>query len=388
MSLLDLMGEKKLRTQEIYIFLVILTVATAFGLQVWRTLYNNYAAEVVGLNGLQNGVVQSIREIPGFLALLVIYLLLIINEHRLAALSVLIMGLGICLTGLLPSFYGLIFTTLMMSFGFHYFETLNQSLTLQHFDTHTSPLVFGRLRSLGAASNILVGGLVFGLTAVLPFQSIYIIFGLLVVMFALYCFKMDPVDKTLPPQSKGIVVRKEYWLFYMLTCLAGARRQVFMAFAVFLLVKNFEYTVRIVTILFVINNVVNYFLSPIIGKAINRFGERKVLSLEYFSLIFIFLTYAFTSSALVAGIMYIMDHIFFNFGIAIRTYFQKISRKQDIAPSMAVGFTINHVAAVVIPTIGGWLWMVDHKIPFIAGAVLSLFSLVLTQFIKVKAAQS
>jgi len=382
------MGEKKLRTQEIYIFLVILTVATAFGLQVWRTLYNNYAAEVVGLNGLQNGVVQSIREIPGFLALLVIYLLLIINEHRLAALSVLIMGLGICLTGLLPSFYGLIFTTLMMSFGFHYFETLNQSLTLQHFDTHTSPLVFGRLRSLGAASNILVGGLVFGLTAVLPFQSIYIIFGLLVVMFALYCFKMDPVDKTLPPQSKGIVVRKEYWLFYMLTCLAGARRQVFMAFAVFLLVKNFEYTVRIVTILFVINNVVNYFLSPIIGKAINRFGERKVLSLEYFSLIFIFLTYAFTSSALVAGIMYIMDHIFFNFGIAIRTYFQKISRKQDIAPSMAVGFTINHVAAVVIPTIGGWLWMVDHKIPFIAGAVLSLFSLVLTQFIKVKAAQS
>lgn len=360
MILLDLLGEKKLRSRKIFAFLVILTVAAAFGLQVWRTLYNNFAVEVVGLNGFQNGVVQSTREIPGFLAFLVIYVLLIIKEHRLAALSVLIMALGVCLTGMLPSFYGLIFTTLLMSFGFHYFETLNQSLTLQHFDTRASPLVFGRLRALGSASNILVGGLVFVLTAVLSFQSIYLLFGLLVSMIALYCFRMDPVDKNLPPQRKGIVLRKEYWLYYTLTCLAGARRQVFVAFAVFLLVKNFEYPVRMIAILFVVNNAVNYVISPLIGRAINRFGERRVLSLEYFSLVFIFLTYAYTKSALVVGIMYILDHIFFNFSIAIRTYFQKISRNEDIAPSMAVGFTINHITAILIPTIGGWLWLVDH----------------------------
>lgn len=388
MKVLDLLGEESFRTTKIYIFLVILTVATAFGFQVWRTLYNNFAVEVVGLNGFENGVVQSIREIPGFLALLVIYLLLIIKEHRLAALSVLIMGLGVCLTGLLPSFFGLVFTTLLMSFGFHYFETLNQSLTLQHFDTRTSPLVFGRLRSLGAASNILVGGLVFGLTVVFSFQNIYVLFGLLVSVVALYCFKMDPVDKNMTPQKKGLVLKKEYWLFYTLTCLAGARRQVFVAFAVFLLVKNFEFSVRIIAVLFVVNNVVNYFLSPIIGKAINRFGERKILSLEYFSLIFIFLTYAFTNSALVVGIMYILDHVFFNFSIAIRTYFQKIGRKEDIAPSMAVGFTINHIAAVAIPAIGGWLWLVDYKIPFIAGAVLSIVSLGFTQCINLREAQS
>ncbi len=387
MKVLNLLGEESFRTKKIFIFLVILTVSATFGLQVWRMLYNNFAVEVVGLNGFENGVVQSIREIPGFLALLVIYLLLIIKEHRLAALSVLIMGLGVCLTGLLPNFFGLIFTTLLMSFGFHYFETLNQSLTLQHFDTRTSPLVFGRLRSLGSASNILVGGLVFGLTVVLSFQYIFILFGLLVSMVALYCFKMDPVDKNITPQKKGLILKKEYWLFYTLTCLAGARRQVFVAFAVFLLVKNFEYSVRIIAILFVVNNVVNYFLSPIIGKAINRYGERRILSLEYFSLIFIFLTYAFTNSALVVGIMYILDHIFFNFSIAIRTYFQKICKKEDIAPSMAVGFTINHIVAVVIPTIGGWLWLVDHKIPFIAGAVISIVSLGFTQFINVRETQ-
>ena len=165
--------------------------------------------------------------------------------------------------------------------------------------------------------------------------------------------------------------------------MAGARRQIFIAFAVFLLVKKFDYTVQEITALFVINNVINYFLSPQIGKAIIKFGERKVLSLEYSSLLFIFIAYAYTDSKMIVALLYILDHIFFNFAIAIRTYFQKVGDPRDIAPSMAVGFTINHIAAVVIPAVGGLLWIVDYKIPFIAGAAMSLISLTAVQLIKI-----
>ena len=140
-----------------------------------------------------------------------------------------------------------------------------------------------------------------------------------------------------------MIVRKKYWLFYFLTFMGGARRQIFIAFAVFLLVKKFHFTIQEITILFVVNNVINYFLSPAIGKSTIRFGERKVLSLEYFSLIFIFLAYAAVQSKALLAILYILDHIFFNFAIAIRTYFQKVADPRDIAPSMAVGFTINHI---------------------------------------------
>ena len=179
-----------------------------------------------------------------------------------------------------------------------------------------------------------------------------------------------------------MVLKKNYWLYYTLTFLAGARRQVFVAFAVFLLVKNFGFSIRTITLLFLINNVINYFLSPLIGKAIVRFGERKVLSLEYISLIFIFLAYAFSENAVVVGCMYVLDHVFYNFGISIRTYFQKIGDQKDIAPTMAVGFTINHIAAVVLPVLGGWLWLLDYKIPFIAGAFLAALSLFFSQFIR------
>ena len=133
--------------------------------------------------------------------------------------------------------------------------------------------------------------------------------------------------------------------------------------------------------LFVVNNAINYFLSPLIGKAIVRFGERKVLSAEYFSLIFIFIAYALVDSKMLVAVLYILDHIFFNFAIAIRTFFHKIGDHQDIAPSMAVGFTINHIGAVAFPVMGGLLWMIDYRIPFIIGALLSLISLSAVQLI-------
>jgi hypothetical protein len=363
-------------------FLTLMTISSFVGLQTWRTLFNNFAVEIAGLQGNQIGIIQSVREIPGFLALLAIYLLLFINEHKISAVSILILGLGIGLTGLFPSYPGLIMTTLVMSFGFHYFETTNQSLTLQYFDHQTSPLVFGKLRSYGAASNIGIGIIIFGLSYLLNFDMIFMSIGFMIVLVGIWGVRQDPTRTDIVLQRKKMILKRKYWLYYLLTFLAGARRQIFVAFAVFLMVKKFEFSVQEITMLFIVNNIINFFLSPIIGRAITRFGERPVLSLEYASLIFIFSAYAMVDDRLVMAILYIFDHIFFNFSIAIRTYFQKISDPKDIAPSMAVGFTINHIAAVIIPALGGIVWMIDYRIPFLAGALMSLVSLTVVQAIR------
>jgi len=373
----------KTNQKPMFRFLMVLTICSTIGLQAWLTLFNNFAADQVGLTGREVGVIQSVREIPGLLTFLAVFVMMIVQEHRLSVLSVLFLGVGLGLTGMFPSYAGLMITTLIMSFGFHYYETTNQSLTLQYFDKQTSPWVFGRLRSIAAASNIGIGILIYLLTLVLDFAQTYLIIGGMITVAGIWAFTRNPTDQSIIPQHKKMIFRKKYWLFYFLTFMAGARRQIFMAFAVFLLVKKFDFTVQEVTILFVINNLINYFLSPLIGRSIIRFGERKVLSLEYFSLIFIFLAYATVASKMVVAILYILDHVFFNFAIAIRTYFQKVGDPKDIAPSMAVGFTINHIAAVFLPAIGGLLWMVDYRIPFVAGAFLSLISLAAVQKIRV-----
>jgi hypothetical protein len=365
-----------------YRYLMVLTICSAIALQTWRTLFDNFAVNVAGLEGRHVGVIQSVREIPGFLTLLAVYMTLVIREHRLSALSILILGLGVGATGLFPSYPGLMLTTLAMSFGFHYYETTNQSLTLQYFDKTTSPHVFGRLRSFAAAANIAIGILIWIMAALVSYTVIYFAVGAAIAAAGLWAFRQNPTRQNLVLQHRHMVFRRRYWLFYFLTFMAGARRQVFIAFAVFLLVKKFGFTVQWITALFVINNGINYFLSPAIGRAIIRFGERKVLSLEYASLIVIFIAYGLVDSKWLAGILYILDHVFFNFAIAIRTYFQKVGDPQDIAPSMAVGFTINHIAAVALPALGGMLWMVDYRIPFICGAGMSLVSLIAVQAIR------
>lgn len=367
------------KQDKMYQFLAILTIAAYVGLQGWRTIFNNFAVEVAHLEGDQIGIIQAVREIPGFLSLLVVFLLLFMREHRLSVLSILTLGVGVGLTGFFPSYFGLLMTTLLMSIGFHYYETTNQSLTLQYFNKDVSPWVFGRLRSLAAASNIGVGLFILIISNFLSYLYMYAIIGVFIIGTGIWGTTQDPTKKDIAIQHKKMIFRTKYWLFYLLTFLAGARRQIFVAFAVFLLVKKFGFSIQEITILFVINNIINYFLSPTIGKAIIRFGERKVLSLEYFSLIFIFIAYATVDSKILVGFLYILDHLFYNFAIAIRTYFQKIGDPKDIAPSMAMGYTINHIAAVVIPAIGGFLWMVDYRIPFIAGAGMSLISLLAVQ---------
>jgi predicted MFS family arabinose efflux permease len=314
----------------------------------------------------------------------VIYVLFVIKEHHLAAVSILIMGLGVAFTGILQSFSGLLFTTVIMSFGFHYYETVNQSLTLQHFSSTQTPLVLGRLRSTMAVANITVGLSIFGLSYVLDYSAIFCVLGGLVALVGLSAYFSNPSPKETTPQQKRFILRSRYKLFYALTFMAGARRQVFVAFAVFLLVQKFSFSIQEIAVLFLLNNVINFFVAPIVGKAINRFGERTVLTVEYSMLIMVFLTYAFAQTKAVVAAAYVLDHIFFGCSIAIPSFFRKIADPGEVAPSMAVGFTINHIVAVVIPVLGGLVWMLDYKIPFIAGAAMAGGSLYLARLVPAK----
>ena len=377
-----MLDPESIKRNPMFWYLVVLTISSTVGLQTWSTLFNNFAVDVANLQGSHVGMIQSIREIPGFLALLAVYVMLIIREHRLSALSILILGAGLAATGFFPTFAGIAITTLISSFGFHYYETTNMSLTLQYFKKDESPWVFGKLTSLAAATSIGIGLLIWLMTSFLDFTQIYLVVGSLIAAAALWSLTRDPTDVNLIPQRRQMVLRRKYWLFYFLTFMAGARRQIFIAFSVLLLVQKFQYTVQEVTLLFVINNSINYFLSPWVGRGIIRFGERKVLSLEYASVIVLFTAYATVDSKLLVAFIYILDQVFFTFAIAIRTYFQKVGDPQDIAPSMAVGFTINHLAAVFLPAVGGMVWMIDYRIPFFAGAAMGIISLLAVQKIR------
>lgn len=366
-----------------YLYLMVLVIVASAGLQGWMALFTNFAKEVVGVNGFQIGIAQSVREIPGFLTFLVIYLLLVFKEYRLSAWSVLLMGIGIGITGFFTTLPGLLFTTLIMSIGFHYFETTNKSLTIQYFDKQEAPVVFARLRGYGALANIAVGGIIWILSYYLPYKINFLILGVIVSLAGLFMLFKHPVSENKIHQSKNLVLKKKYWLYYILNFLSGARRQIFIVFAIFLLVDKYNLKVSTVAGIYVLNYLLTYFTNPYISRAINKYGEKVVLSMESASLIILFLGYAFIPNIYVIVGLYVLDSIFFNFAIGLNTYLQKTADPQDLAPSTAVGFTINHISAVVIPLFGGAMWMLNWRLPFIIGAFFTLLSLYFTQKIKI-----
>ena len=363
--------------------LIVLTVAGSLSFSVWQVLLNNFVIEQAAFTGREIGILQSLREVPGFLAFTAVLVLLVIREQNFALLSVGLLGAGVALTGFLPSEYGLYFTTVLMSIGFHYFYTLQQSLTLQWTSTEEAPQVLGRLSSVASIAALVAYGSVWIAMEWLDieFRWLYLAGGGLALLLAIGAKVLFPMFPQKVPQRTHLLMRRRYWLYYALTFMSGARRQIFVVFAGFLMVEKFGFSAANIALLFLINHLINTFVAPKVGALISRIGERPMLSLEYAGLIIIFTAYAFVEVAWLAAILYVLDHILFAMAIAIRSYFQKIADPADIASTSGVSFTINHIAAVVIPASFGIVWLYSPSVVFLAGAAMAALSLLLARLV-------
>ncbi|WP_224407631.1 MFS transporter [Afifella sp. IM 167] len=365
------------------IMLMIMAAAMQIAFASWWTLIKNFAVEGIGLTGREIGFQESIREIPGFLSFLAIYVLFVMREQTLALVSLALLGIGVAITGWFPSAWGLYATTLLMSLGFHYYETMNQSLALQWLPRAEAPRIMGRILAVAGVAQLVAYGLIAigWKTFELSFTAVFMIAGgttLAIVLFLVFAF---PDFREETPQLKKLVLRRRYWLYYALTFLAGARRQIFTVFAGLMMVQKFGYEVGDIALLFLINCAFNMLFAPKIGAMIVRFGERAALTVEYIGLIGVFLAYAFVENPWLAASLYVVDHAFFAMAIALKTYFQKIAAPADIAPSAGVAFTINHIAAVGIPASFGFIWLVSPSAVFLIGAAMATTSLILVRLI-------
>ena len=363
--------------------LILMSVAMTLGFATWMALLNNFVIEKAAFTGAEIGMLQSIREIPGFLAFTAVFVLLILKEQTFAYLSLAVMGVGITLTGYFPSVLGLYLTTFIMSVGFHYYETVKQSLALQWLSIEEAPVMLGRLIAASSVASLVAYSFLwlaqdhFGLS----YKTIYAVGGGACLALTLFMWLAFPRFQAKIPQRKHLLMRKRYWLYYALTFMGGARRQIFTVFAGFLMVEKFGYSVSDIAALYIINHLFNWAFAGRIGALVGRIGERRALTFEYCGLFCVFTAYAFVNDATWAAGLYVADHLFFSLAIAIKTYFQKIADPADMASTAGVAFTINHIAAVVIPVLFGLVWLVSPMAVFLMGSGMAVISLVLARII-------
>ncbi|MGF1741800.1 MFS transporter [Vibrio profundum] len=361
-------------------FLLIISIVVPISFSSWMVLLNNFVIERANFDGSDIGLLQSVREIPGFLAFTAVFVLLFIREQRFIILSLLMLTVGTAITGLFPSLAGLLLTTLLMSTGFHYFETLKQSLSLQWLSKEEAPEMLGKMISVAALASLLTYGALWLMLHYLQLDYVwvYLITGGVGLVLVIWLWLAFPEFKAETPQTKKLILRKRYWLYYALTFMSGARRQIFVVFAGFLMVEKFGYSAADITLLFLINYLFNFLFAKHIGKLIGIVGERRSLMFEYLGLVCVFVGYALVQSAHWAAALYVIDHLFFALALAIKTYFQKIADPADMASTAGVSFTINHIASVVIPVSFGFIWLVAPSAVFFIGAAMAVISLLLS----------
>ena len=361
------------------LFLMAAAMPVAFA--TWSALLNNFVIEVASFDGADIGWLHTVREIPGFFAIGVIALIMFIREQVLGVVALILLGVATAVTAWFPSLGGILTITMLSSIGFHYYETVNQSLQLQWLPKDRAPQTLGWLMAAGSAATLVAYVLIvlswesLGLT----YNLVYMLAGGVTAAIALFCLLAYPQFEAPNPQKKKFILRQRYWLYYAMQFMAGARRQIFVVFAGFMMVERFGFDVHEVTGLYLINLVANMVLAPVFGKVVARWGERRALVFEYAGLVTVFGLYGgiywFGWGVVLASFLYVLDHMFFALALALKTYFQKIADPGDIAPTAAVAFTINHIAAVFLPALLGYLWLVSPGAVFGLAAAMAAVSL-------------
>ncbi len=405
---------KELTKQEKFILLLALGTPLAFR-GTWEVLATNFGVNILHLTTgnipsnnvafsweivwqyqkslLQSGsflAVQSIREIPGLLAIVVIFLLRYVKEPLLGIIFYIMLGLGVALTGFANSFTSFVAITVFMSCGFHYLDIVKESLAMQWVEMERYPKIKGKMIAIDSVGAICAMSIILLLSLIASLFGVerysredfiipYMFMGCLVIALGIYALKFQSYWQETRSQNLRIILRLRYWRYYALVMLSGARRTILVVFAIFLLVDRFGFTKDHIILLSLITAIINFFAGPFVGNLLYKIGERALLTIEYIGLILVFLCYAFVDNIWLLAIIYIVDHVFFAMSIGIASYFKKTANPYDFAATSSVSITINHTVAVFMPVALIGVYYVDYRLVFVLGAFLAFISLLLSQ---------
>ena len=344
-------------------------------------LFNNFIVDRLGIEADELGYMESLREVPGFLNALFIALMIRFAPPIVAGFSLILMGLGLAAHAEANSFLDVLIFSFVWSLGFHAWIPLNSAMALAYSEGDEKGKPLGQLRSVESLAMLAAILLCLFTVDVLEFEGLFsvgggiTIIGGLAIMFAARQLQTE--------REPRLVMRKRYSLYYLLSFLGGWRRQIFTTFALYALVKEYGTDRNTIIMLVLINQFVVFICSPIVGAVVDKLGERIMLSASYLGLIFVFIGYAFLKNVNHLYILYCVDNFLFIGGIALTTYLNKISPPKDLKPTLAMGVTMNHIAAVVGPMIGGLAWIkFGYHVVFVGGSAVAVISLIATQWIK------
>ena len=363
------------------------------GAGINASIFNNYLSDIFNLSESLRGFLEVPREAPGLCIIVVLAALSFLGDVRIAMLGMAAAGLGMLGLGLLsPTFSVMIIWMMTYSLGTHILIPVTPSIgmSLSNRESFGNRLgtvsAFGLFGSIAAYVYIFLG---FHFRH-MDYQAAFITGAVSYVLAALAVGLMKKGE----PQTRKVrfVFRKRYLLFYTLAVISGARNQIFMTFAPWVLIKVFDVKPQMFAILGMVVALVSIGTRKLIGKLIDSRGERFVLTAEAILLFAICLGYAFSERIFPVGVAaviiagcYVIDNSMSAVEMARSTYVRKIAPDiSDVTPTLSTGVSLQHIASMIVPVFGGLLWAaVGYQAVFIAAAVIAFLNFILSRKIEI-----
>ncbi len=359
--------------------LIILAVAGFFygisqGIQ--NTVHMNYLSEAQGIGPEQIGFIDGIREIPGLFTAVLALAALYFTESLLAALCLVFVSLGLLVYGQATSFSMIIAGTLINSVGFHLYTPLQNSILLRTSGPNERGKRLGTMNSIMAAATVAAALLVGWLVPIVGFRNILMLAAFMSMIGAGVQALSKRAEKA-EVKTRGLVFKWKYISYYGLTLLGGSRRQINHTFARMALVVLYGVPVTTMAALMLTSNLLSIVMRPLFGRIIDIVGESRALMANYAMITVLFLFYAYVPITPVLYVVFIMDLLLIGMDIAVSTHLDKIAERPDVAPSLAMGSTINHITGILVPMGGGIMWAtLGPRSVFLTGAVICTLSVI------------
>jgi predicted MFS family arabinose efflux permease len=356
-----------------FALIALATVATGFAMAANQNIGSNFFKQELHLSGPQFGYITAIREIPGFLLIFLTAIFYRLTLPRLTALALAVLAIGYGFYGFATSFWTLAPWVIISSMGYHTWLQTQGALGMSLTTKNRAGSILGRvsaLNSAGAVTAMLVVLVAFSLDW-LTFRSTFVICGLLALLAAVAIFFFpnlrDGEEQAVLPKREPILFRREYRNYYLLNLLDGGRQQIFFSFGLWVLVEHYKLGVPLISGVLLAVTAMNMTLGPWIGRQIDRRGVRRILEIANVGYIVALLGYGFADNESIAiGCYVIYSFIFPLSYIGSSTYLRQIAPPEELAPSLAMGVTMQHVAAIVVPLAAGYILnFVGYQIPFI-----------------------
>jgi len=365
------------------------------GVGCFSASLNNFLVDMYQMDSVDRGWLELFRELPGLMLVFLFAILHRISDWRIIRLGTLASMIGAALL-LVPSNKICVTGTIMIwSLGEHLIMPCRQLLAMKVAQPGHEGKSLGFLTSVMNLGHVLGSVITAGVfilgarfsTEENPISDrllFGIVWGIIIVLLVIsVCSTFVGEVPDVKAKRPTLYFNWKFNKFYALELFYGARKQIFLTFAPYVMIRIYGFSTAAMATLLGICAITNIFAAPMVGKLTDKLGYRTIMIWDTIILAGVCVLYGFADkffpmnvALVVVCVNFLLDAIISTTSLATNVYVREVADSTDeLSSTLSTGISINHLISIIVAPLGGWVWVkYGVGMLFVFSATMAIFN--------------